>query len=210
MTAPRTIVVVGAGASNLKSVVAANLVVACAALDVAVALDDRHGASTRALAVGAALDVDGRLARLPWIPRPIALGTPAGVSLVVVDPPPRLDATTCAAVDGADVVLVPVDASPLARRVLRDVAARVAASPAPDRLRVALSRVVPRDVDRWALVEELDGEALGALLHATLPMARPRYAPRTAAARAYARLARELLVPLGLVSSDASSVSTSA
>lgn len=200
----KSIVVVGAGAANLKSVVATNLVVACASLDVDVALDDRDGTSSHALLP------EGGAARLPWIARSITIGAATDAALLVVDPAPRFDDATRAAIDGADIVLVPVDASPFARRILRDVVRVVADSPAPDRVRVALARVVPRDADRWALVDELDGDAPGALLHSTLPMGRLLYAPRTAAARAYARLARELLVPLGLLPEVAGAVSTSA
>jgi len=230
MSAP-SIVVVGAGAANMKSAVAANLVAALAALDVAVALRDHDGASMRALAG----DAPGAAVTLPWAARPVA-GVPgdaplddprlADARLVVVDPPPRLGDATRRAIDAAALVLVPVDASSLARRVLREVAALVAASAEPGRLRVALSRVVPRDADRWALVESIDGDAPGALLHATLPMARvrragtpqatgtlvpaPLYAPGTAAARAYARLARELVDALQLGGPAAARVSTTA
>lgn len=235
MSAPASapsIVVVGAGAANLKSAVAANLVAALTVLDVAVALRDHDGASTRALAGDTAAVA---VVALPWAGRPIAvvpgdarLDDPrlASARLVVVDPPPRLGEATRRAIDEAALVLVPVDASSLARRVLREVAALVAASAEPGRLRVALSRVVPRDADRWALVESIDGDAPGALLHATLPMARarragtpqaagtlapaPLYAPGTAAARAYARLARELVDALQLGDATAARVSTTA
>jgi cellulose biosynthesis protein BcsQ len=206
----RTIVVVGAGAANLKSTVAANLAAAVAMLDVAVALHDRDGASTRALSQTA---TPGRRVQLPWAAGSIVLGPAqgahSGVPLAIVDPPPRLDEVTRADVAAADLVLVPVDASPLARRALREVRVLLDQSGHLDRLRVALSRVVPRTADRWALVDDIEGDAPGALLHATLPMVRARrgslagrdvtlYAPGTAAAHAYERLARELLAVVGL------------
>jgi hypothetical protein len=85
---------------------------------------------------------------------------------------------------------VPVDASALARRVLAEVAPA-----AGDRLRVVLARRLPRTADRWALVEQLEALADGALVPVTLPMARAGapalYAPGTAAARAYVRLAAD-------------------
>ncbi|AHG91796.1 Cobyrinic acid ac-diamide synthase [Gemmatirosa kalamazoonensis] len=197
----RVVTIVGAGGANLKSTVAANLAAALAALDVPVALADADGASSRALAEP-----------LPWAPRAVRLVAAdtlhaAPGEILVVDPPARLGPSTTAAVRAADLVLVPVDATPLSLRVLRDVAALVDdASPAP-RLRAALARLVPREADRWGLVEKVDAVAPGALLHATLPMARSvrvgtgaplarpamLFAPGTSAARAYAALARELL-----------------
>jgi cellulose biosynthesis protein BcsQ len=200
------IVVVGAGAANVKSTVALNLAVALAALvgDEAVALVDLDGAPSAALGV----TPQGEIA-IPWLPRPLAVvpSLDAGAATngtVVVDSPPRLDATTRAALDQARLVLVPVDASPLATRVLGEVAAAV---PSGARLRVALARRLPRDVDRWGLVDRVDELAPGALLRSTLPMARPGagsrpaaarraavlYAPGSAAARAYAALAEEMM-----------------
>lgn len=218
MTA-RTIVVVGAGAGNLKSTVAANLVAALAGLDVPVALADADGASSRTLA-----PVTAGLARLPWAERAVRLADPGDPSgdpdeIVVVDPPARLGPVTTALVSAADLVLVPVDATPLALRVLRDVAAVVRVGPRPGLLRAALARLVPREADRWALVDQVDAVAPGALLHTTLPMARTvraaagdplarqavLYAPGTAAARAYAALAVELL---GALRADAARLST--
>lgn len=211
------LVVVGAGASNLKSTVALNVATAAAALGVSVALRDRDGASSRAL--GAALGTTlgaapGSEARLPWVAQPVRVcgadeSSPDDVALVVTDPPRRWDDVTRALVAACDVVLVPVDASPLAQRVLADVVAIRAAGAAGPRVRVVLARLLPRDVDRWALVEQVAELAPDALLGVTLPMARTArrrataisavdsavlYAPGTAAARAYAALARELLV----------------
>ena len=220
MIAPvrRTVVVLGAGAHVHKSTVALNLAVAAAALGVETALRDLDGASSRALrrALGAHADApshaeadapaidsaNGSVARLPWTMAPLHLDArDPRAALVVVDPPPRLDDEVRALVRAADLVLVPVDASPLARRLVRETAA-LAVGGAP-RLALALARRLPRETDRWALVEALDAEAPGALLATTLPMgSAPRgrgrtdaarlYAPRTAAARAYATLVRAL------------------
>jgi chromosome partitioning protein len=207
-----TIVVVGAGSANLKSTVAANLATALAALDLPVALADADGASSRALTANDGDAPTAGVAPLPWTPRAVRLADPshptaAAGEIVVVDPPPRLGPATTAALAAADLVLVPVDATALARRVLRDVAALVGASARPPRLRAALARLVPREADRWGLVDAIEALAPGALLHTTLPMARSvrpvgrgaaarqamLFAPGTAAARAYAALARELL-----------------
>jgi cellulose biosynthesis protein BcsQ len=212
----RVIVVVGAGAANVKSTVALNLAVALAGIGNApVTLVDLDGAPAAALGVTPPGAVE-----IPWLPRPlpvVATLDAVGDSLlpgstVVVDPPPRLDATTRAVLDRARVVLVPVDASPLAARVLGEVAAAVGGGA---RLRVALARRLPRDVDRWGLVDRVDELAPGALLRSTLPMARPGaatragtvahagrraavlYAPGSAAARAYSALAAELMRDLG-------------
>ena len=70
-----------------------------------------------------------------------------------------------------------------------------------------LAALLPRDVDRWGLVDRVDELAPGALLRATLPMAPSRaaarpvaarrsallYAPGSSAARAYAALAGEIM-----------------
>jgi cellulose biosynthesis protein BcsQ len=200
----RTLVVVGAGGANLKSTVAANLAAALAALDVPVALADAEGASSRVLG-----------APLPWTPRQVRLADGARDAapdeLLVVDPPARLGPATTDAIADASLVLVPVDATPLALRVLRDVAAIVRVAGRPPALRAVLARLVPRTADRWGLLDRVEELAPGALLRTTLPMARSvrlapndpiarqavLYAPGTAAARAYRRLAVELLGAIG-------------
>jgi cellulose biosynthesis protein BcsQ len=212
------LLVVGAGAANLKSTVAVNLAAALAAAGRAVRLVDHDGASSHALA--AAL---GGAPTLPWATAPItvvapgATGTAVAASaddaLTIVDPPPRLDAAAHALVAEARLVLVPVDASLLALRVLGDVEAAVAeaagragaAGVVPPRLRVVLARRLPREVDRWGLVERVGRLAPDVLAPVTLPMARSArarapeallYAPGTAAARAYAALAALVLADL--------------
>jgi cellulose biosynthesis protein BcsQ len=122
----------------------------------------------------------------------------------------------------ARVVLVPVDASPPALEALDVIADALdgpergrqpdsrQASDAP-RLRVVMARVLPRRVDRWAVVERLAERYPGALYVNTVPLgrrpagddaggARPAtlYAPSTRAAAAYAALAREVAADLGM------------
>ncbi len=201
--APRRLVVVGAGAASLKSTVALNLAVAAAAAGTATALRDLDGASSRALARMAGA---GPTVALPWAAAPLSVHVGAddavdAAALVVVDPPPRLDDGVRAELARAATVLVPVDASPVARRALREVAAWHAAQPSPPTLRVSLARSLPRDADRWALLEEIEALAPGAMLPTTLPAGRALgsrtgervarlYAPGTRAASAYAALAR--------------------
>ncbi|GLC24317.1 hypothetical protein [Roseisolibacter agri] len=211
---PARLVVVGAGAASLKSTVALNVAVAAATAGIATRLRDLDGASSRALARAAG---DGATVALPWAAAPLHVGTPPdpepadAPALVVVDPPPRLDDAVRAELARAAVVLVPVDASPLARRALREVAAWRAGQSSPPALRVALARALPRDADRWALLEEIEALAPDALLPATLPagrLAAPSgrervarlYAPGTRGAGAYAALVGALTGALGLTS----------
>lgn len=211
------IVVVGAGAANVKSTVALNLAVALSGFVAHAAGDGRSPVALADLdgAPSAALRLDGAgMAEIPWLPRPLAvvrsLDEAAPGATVVVDPPPRLDGTTRAAIAVATLVVVPVDASPLAARVLGDVAAALRDGGGRAVLRVALARRLPRDVDRWGLVDRVDEIAPGALLRSTLPMARPSaarsgetrraavlYAPSSSAARAYETLVGELMQELG-------------
>jgi hypothetical protein len=224
------VLVAGAGAGNLKSAVALNLAAALAAAGIPVRLRDLDGASARALAPLGRPDAaaappaalrDGRpvggwqRVRLPWAAADLAVAAPPhaapdGASdaapdavIEIVDPPPRFDAAVRALAATAALVLVPVDASPLALRVLGEVAPVVAAG--GGRLRVVLSRRLPRSADRWALVDQLDQLAPDALAPVTLPLARrgdPRaaalYAPGTRGAAAYARLATDVRLLLGL------------
>ncbi len=208
-TGPLRLVVVGAGAASLKSTVALNLAVAAAAGGTATALRDLDGASSRALARAAG---DGAAVALPWAAAPLTVHAQTDVvgvetSLVVVDAPPRLDDAVRAELARAALVLVPVDASPVARRALAEVAAWIAARPAPPVLRVALARGLPRAADRWALLEEIEALAPGAMLPTTLPAGRAPatggrervarlYAPGTRAAAAYAALLRAMGVAI--------------
>src|SRR5205085_616268 len=92
--------------------------------------------------------------------------------ILIVDPPRRLGPATTAAVGAADLVLVPVDATALALRVLGDVATLVGSSKRPPRLRALLGRRVPREADRWGPVDRVEALVPGALFHTTVPMAR--------------------------------------
>ena len=194
------LVVIGAGAGPLACTVALNVAVAAAGSGTPVVLHDLDGAASRALArvVGA----DGRCA-LPWTTAPLQLQrsgaeTSAAVpgALTIVAAPRRLDAAARAQLERATAVLVPMDATAVARRALREVATLLAQRPAPPVLHAVLTRSLPRDADRWALLEEIEALAPGALLSATLPAGRAAgagaadtarlYAPGTAAATAYA------------------------
>jgi hypothetical protein len=193
------VLVVGAGAANLKSAVALNLAAALAASGTPARLVDLDGASSGALRAFAAPDAppDAWAVRLPWAAAPLSVATgtyppaPAAEATDVVDPPRRWDARVQALAASAAVVLVPVDASALAQRILAQVAPVAGA-----RLRVVLARRLPRSADRWALVDQLEALAPDALSPVTVPMARAGgpvlYAPGTLATRAYARLAADV------------------
>ncbi len=224
----RRVLVAGAGAGNLKSTVALNLAAALAAAGVAARLRDLDGASSRALAgPGGTLGGGGRV-RLPWAAADLVVAAPgaadgsgdaavggADAAVEVVDPPPRFDAAVRALAASAPLVLVPVDATALALRVLGEVAPAVAGG--GGRLRVVLARRLPRAADRWALVDQLDALAPDALSPVTLPMARPGaaraaalYAPGTRGAVAYARLAADVCALLGVEASVGTGVESAA
>jgi chromosome partitioning protein len=134
--------------------------------------------------------------------------------VLVVHCPPVLDDAALAAVRRAGVVLVPVDASPGALAALESVAAAIGAPGAPaasggvgPRIRAAMVRVLPRAVDRWAVVDRITERYPDALYATTIPMGRRAssggepptlYAPTTRAAAAYAALAREVRSDLAL------------
>jgi cellulose biosynthesis protein BcsQ len=228
-TAARVVAVAGAGATNIKTTAALNLAVAFAAAGVRTELRDLDPAGAATLALGGApATVDGapapRDVRLaPLAPGSLTLtsgwgdvaaptGTPAppGPALTLLDCPPRLDAATTRALAVAHLVLVPVDGSPLALRVLRELSAS-ASDEQRSRLRAVLTRLLPRRVDRWAVLEELSDGFPGTLYATTVPMGRTGaarggdrartatlFAPTTRAARAYAALAREVAADVGL------------
>ena len=195
------LVVVGAGAGPLAGTVALNLAVAAASSGTPTLLHDQDGSASRALdrVVGA----DARAA-LPWTTAALHLQRSDAVApaltpgtLVVVGAPRRLNEAVRAELSRATLVLVPMDATAVARRALREVAALLSQLPAAAILRAVLTRSLPRDADRWALLEEIEALAPGALLSATLPAGRAvsgaaasdaarLYAPGTAAAAAYA------------------------
>lgn len=202
----------GAGSSNIKSTTAANLAAALATLGVGVELCDLDpaGHSTRAL-TGAAPPVaspagsvrrvtldDGHPVAAParlQLAEPESdradLATKPLPAVLIVECAPRLDARSVDVLHGADLVLVPVDASPLARRAIDEVAAHLLPmpvapreggalathgdsprAPAAPRLRAVLSRLLPRATDRWALVDAIEERHPGALYGVTVPMGR--------------------------------------
>ena len=146
-----------------------------------------------------------------------ATGAAGPPEVAVVDCAPIGEEGATRAFRRARLVLVPVDASPAALSVIDAVAGALGGpggssvvgreSPhAGPRLRLVLGRVLPRSVDRWAVVERLAESYPGALYATTIPMgrrsgaggARPAtlYAPTTRAAAAYAALAREVWADL--------------
>lgn len=212
----------GAGTGNVKSTAAVNLALAFAAAGLRVELRDLDPAAAAFTALGGAAEPGGGPVELA-ISRAlrgrvaVATGLPpaqraaAAPDLVLLDCPQRADAVTEQALALARVVLVPVDASPLAFRALGDVAGALARQ-APDgaRLRVALARVLPRRIDRWGVVEEITERYPGALYVTTVPLRRTGasphadartptlYAPTTRAAAAYSALALEVADDLGI------------
>jgi cellulose biosynthesis protein BcsQ len=135
----------------------------------------------------------------------------AACDVVVAHAAPSADDPALAS---ARLLLVPLDASPAAAQVLREVGVLAAALRPVPRVRAVLARTLPRGVDRWSLVERLEDEMPGALYGNTIPMTRradlapvggvPRSAPRiallygggTRASRAYESLASEALADL--------------
>jgi cellulose biosynthesis protein BcsQ len=204
----RILVAGGAGSTDVSSTVAANLAVAMATIAAPVELHDlAPGAeAARALAGAPAVasDVERRLLvmagpRLAWRTEPAHEETPRDpldaaeggreiapaapdVPVVIVRVSGAADALTAAA-RTADLVLVPVDASPRSLEGLDEVVVLLSSSalaPAP-LLRVVVSRLLPRAVDRWALVERVTERSGGALYGVTVPLGR---GSATAAARA--------------------------
>jgi cellulose biosynthesis protein BcsQ len=223
-TAPaRTIVVAGGG--GIRTTLATNLAAAFASLSADVALLDQHPACPALRALGVGDDElprarDGMFVALPgWggAERVFVHATDRGrdashkQSMVVVHAS-RADE---ALAGGADLLLVPMDASPSAWDALRALRALAGGHA----LRVVLTRVLPRSTDRWALLETLAELAPNALCRATVPMAQravrlsasrpprgaPLYSPVSRAAHAYRALALELSsawIPLGSTSRE--------
>lgn len=225
--------VCGAGTVNVRSTAAINLAVAFAAAGRRVELRDLDPAARAFQALAAGGDPGGPPVELP-ISRPLAgrvsvaagfpaataAGTEPAPELLLLDCLPRADEVTERALALAQIVVVPVDASPAAFRALAEVAALLAAQRSGDgpRLRVALARVLPRPVDRWGVVEEITEHYPGALYVSTVPLGRrpsaptgepsndppsrvshapTLYAPTTRAAAAYSALALEIGDDLG-------------
>ena len=209
-----SLVVAGGADGRSRPTVALNLAVALSSLGHPVELIDRDRTAPLASAL---LGDIGRAAR-----QSVVLDAGAGLGLQIrsvtestpsarlVDAGPALDAASLAVVRLAEVVIVPLDATEESRSALDVIAGALDGE--SHRLRIVLSRVLPRDADRWRLVDDLEERFPGALSSVTVPMGRstgPRnaardttaatlYAPTGRAARAYRSIARELAPRLGL------------
>lgn len=149
----------------------------------------------RALALGTAGQVRELL-------RNVETAAGNSAALTVRDCPPGLSPLTLAALEDADLVLVPLEASPLALPGLADIAAIVASLPRPPRLRVALVRVNDRRILTGDVRERVRADYPGALYGAEIPedvraaeapgfgLPVTLYAPQSRAAVAYGELAR--------------------
>lgn len=219
MSATKTVAVAGAGATNVVATVAVNLAVAFAVLGARVQLRDVEPgrSATRAL-TGASLDrTTGSVCRVtsrPGAPLAIPAAEPVDESRAD-DQAHGVTVVSCASEDAAgdaipetaDVVLVAVDGTPQSLLALDAVASRCGGRT----VTILLSRSISRRVDRWALVDRLSERADARLSPHTVPMgggsragrgaaSRPAtlYAPTTAAARAYAAVATELVAALAI------------
>jgi chromosome partitioning protein len=232
-TNPEVCVVAVAGAAgSARTTAAVNLAVALAGsgLDVRLCDLDPAGAARRALG-GVAAESSGSTPREVRLSRRLRgrvtvggssegvgartspAGGPAGHTpdVLVVHCPPVLDEIALTALREARVALVPIDASPGALAAVERVAAAIgavrASGSAGPRVRIAMVRVLPRAVDRWAVVDRLTESYPEALYATTVPMGRRAsggaapptlYAPSTRAAAAYAALAVEVRADLAL------------
>ena len=171
---------------------------------VPVALAGSHGtlellAGGRMLSRARARDIKRHLARAAH-----------GQALVVIDTPPAHSLLTAAALRAADVVVAPIECTPLSIPSIRDLATILEAQDAPPQLRALLVRVQRRrrlTSDVAELVERLfpgilldddvpeDVRAAEAPGHG-LPLC--LYAPRSRAAEAYRRCAALLGDDLGV------------
>ena len=136
--------------------------------------------------------------------------TGEGRDFVIADTPPGLSPLTLAAIAAASLVLVPVEATPLALTGLGDVAAVVSSLPRPPRLRALLVRVNERRLLTRDVREQLRAAYGRELYRVEVPedvraaeapgfgLPVPCYAPRSRAAEAYAELAPAVLRDLGL------------
>lgn len=133
-----------------------------------------------------------------------------GRDLLVVDTPPGLTPLSVAALELASLVLVPLEASPLALPGLADVAAVVEGLTPPPALRVVLSRVHPRRILTDDVRTQLAASYAGALYDVAIPedvrcaeapgfgLPVTLYARRATSAAAYERLARAVAKDLHL------------
>jgi|SRR5215207_2393297 len=226
------VAVAGTATPSARTTAAVNLAVALAVsgLDVRLCDLDPAGSARRALG-GVTAEISGSTPREVRLSRRLrgritvaggseevgARTSPAGgpadrtPDVLIVHCPPVLDEVALTALRGARVVLVPIDASPGALAAVESVAAAIGAVRAPGgvgpRIRIAMVRVLPRAVDRWAVVDRLTESYPEALYATTVPMGRRAsggggaptlYAPTTRAAAAYAALAAEVRADLAL------------
>lgn len=167
------------------------------------ALELRPGG--RALALGgrdqAARHVAGVYARTP---PDVGRTSDVGYSVMVLDCPPGLTPLTLAALEAADVVLVPVEASPLALPGLLDIDAVIGSLTRKPILRVVLVRVNERRILTADVRERIRTDYGGALYRTEIPedvraaeapgygLPVTLYAPHSRAALAYIELARSV------------------
>ena len=128
--------------------------------------------------------------------------------LLILDTPPALGELTRLAIERADVVIVPLEASPLHLPALSDVETLVRGLPTPPVLRAVLNRVQPRLVLTAEVAAHLNQNHPGLLYTTRIPQdvrvaEAPgfgvpvlQHAPRSRAAVAYRALAREIQADL--------------
>ena len=215
-----TLAVAGGPDAGAKSTVALNLAVGLSALGYAVELVDNDPSAR----VTGALRVAGPPAR-PGERLVLEPGARLGVPVrdrlatgdrfatpdvrVVDSAPPPADGPA-GELEEADLVLVPLDVGAESRQALERIT-RQLGERGEGALRIVLSRVLPRDADRWRLVDDLDERYADALSPVTLPLGRAGrrgtegvtlYAPTGRAAKAYRAVAREVALRLGLASAS--------
>lgn len=161
------------------------------------ALELRPGG--RALALGGR-DQAARHVAGGWMSKPRDVAT----CVTVLDCPPGLTPLTLAALEAADVVLVPVEASPLALPGLLDIDAVIGSLTRKPILRVVLVRVNERRILTADVRERIRTDYGGALYRTEIPedvraaeapgygLPVTLYAPHSRAALAYIELARSV------------------
>lgn len=228
----RVIAIAGAKGGTGKTTTAVNLAAALAERGERVALQDLDPQASATLALGIDATPDPwtaapRSLELDGLPEPLTL-RPGGRLLMlagerdagalldnsgeswdalVYDCPPGLDRLALAAIEAADLVLVPLEATPLALASLSDVAALLPGS-RRTRLRAVLVRSNPRRILTADVRERVERTYRGALYGTQIPedvraaeapghgLPVTVYAPSSRAAAAYRELAREVLADL--------------
>ena len=155
-------------------------------------------AGGRMLALARAREVERHLARASQ-----------GRELIVIDTPPAHSPLTAAAFRAADMVLAPIECTPLSIPSLRDLSTIIEAQVEPPRLRALLVRVQRRRRLTSEVAELIAKDFPGALLDVEVPedvraaeapghgIPLCRHAPRSRAAAAYRRCAALLTQDLG-------------